>query len=80
MIEELEPRADHIPAPSLYRQVGAVAQTVLLLDIRPSRIARKQRPAVDKCAADVQENPRQLLGRDMEEDGVGKDPVEAFRW
>ena len=78
MFEELEPGGADEPAPRLQPEIGAVAQALLTLDVRPTGIATEERAPLHQRSAQIVEHPSQLLGRHVKEDGVREDAFEPL--
>lgn len=78
MTQHREAGGLEVAAVGLEFHEGAVAAALPAL-VLAAGIGREQDPAGAQAGPKLAKDPRQFLGRDVEEAGVGEDPVETLR-
>ncbi len=78
VLDELEARRCDEAAPGLEREVGAVAQTLLTLDVRAVGVAAEEYASRHQRSAKVVEHPAELLCRHVKKNRIREDAVEPF--
>src|SRR5271169_6842640 len=77
MVQLNETGRSHVIAPGVEVEEAGIAIVAEALFVVSSRVRREQNTARLHRSEQFQQNPRQFLARDMEQRGVGKNPIKA---